>query len=146
MWMLSFVPDSLLAWIVNAILVAGIIGTCASFIARFIPFVAVYRSIIQTVGIVLLVIGVYLKGGYSVEMEWRSKVAELEAKVAKSEAESKEANARIETKIIEKIKIVKEQTTLIQEKIKNVEVKIDSQCKVAPEAIDILNEAAELKK
>jgi hypothetical protein len=91
---------------------------------------------------VLLIAGVYLKGGVGVEMEWRARVAEMEAKVAKAEAESKEANSKIQTKVVEKIRVVKEKEIVIQEKIANVKVTIDSQCKVSPEAISILNEAA----
>jgi hypothetical protein len=75
-------------------------------------------------------------------MEWRAKVAELEAKVAIAEQKSTEANVKIQTVVKEKIKYVKETRVVIQEHIKTVEAKIDSICKVAPEAIDILNEAA----
>jgi hypothetical protein len=91
---------------------------------------------------VLLVAGVYFKGGYSVEMEWRAKVAELESKVAVAEQKSKEANTQIQTVYVDRVKVVKEKQIVIQEKLKTVEVKIDANCKVVPEAIDILNDAA----
>lgn len=146
MWMLSFIPDAVLALVVNGVLIAGIVGFTASFffgfVVRWLPSIAPYRMIIQILSIVLLVAGVYFKGGYSVEMEWRKKVAELEAKVAISEQKAKDANAEIKTVFVDKVRVVKETQVVIQEKIKNVEVKVDSQCKIAPEAILILNEAA----
>jgi len=146
MWMLSFVPDAMLAWVVNTILIAGIISFVASFffgyVVRWLPAIAPYHLLIQIVSIVLLVSGVYFKGGYSVEMAWREKVAELEAKVAVAEQKSKEANTQIQTVYVDRVKVVKEKQIVIQEKLKTVEVKIDSNCKVVPEAIDILNEAA----
>jgi len=146
MWMLSFVPDAMLAWVVNTILIAGIISFVASFffgyVVRWLPAIAPYHLLIQIVSIVLLVSGVYFKGGYSVEMAWREKVTELEAKVAVAEQQSKEANTQIQTVYVDRVKVVKEKQIVIQEKIKTVEAKIDSICKVAPEAIDILNEAA----
>jgi hypothetical protein len=146
MFLLNFIPDAFLLWVVNAVLLAGIIGTVVAFFfgffVRFIPWIIPYRMFLQVIGLVLLVAGVYFKGGVGVEMEWRARVAEMEAKVAKAEAESKEANENIKEKIVEKIRYVKEKETLIQEKIVNVTVKIDSQCKVAPEAIEILNSAA----
>ena len=146
MWMLAFIPDALLAWIVNTILIAGIVGFAASFffgfVVRYLPAIAPYRMIVQIASIVLLVAGVYFKGGYSVEMEWRKKVAELEAKIAVAEQQSKDANTEIKTVYVDKVRVVKETQVVIQEKIKNVEVKIDSECKIAPEAISILNEAA----
>lgn len=146
MFLLSFIPDALLALVVNGVLIAGIVGFTASFffgfVVRWLPSIAPYRMIIQIVSIVLLVAGVYFKGGYSVEMEWRSRVKDLEAKVAIAEEKAKTANAEIRTVYVDKVRVVKETQVVIQEKIKNVEVKIDSQCKIAPEAIYILNEAA----
>lgn len=144
--MLAFIPDALLGWIINTILVAGIVGFAASFffgfVVRYLPQIAPYRMIIQVVSIILLVAGVYFKGGYSVEMEWRGRVAELEAKVQKAEAESKVANDNIKTVYVDKVRVVKETQVVVQEKIKTVEVKIDSQCKITSETVDILNEAA----
>lgn len=146
MWMLSFIPDAFLAWIINTILITGIIGFAASFffgyVVRWLPAIAPYHLLIQVVSIVLLVSGVYFKGGYSVEMEWRAKVVELEAKVALSEQQSKEVNTQIQTVYVDRVKVVKEKQIIIQEKLKTVEVKIDANCKVVPEAIDILNDAA----
>ena len=144
--MLAFIPDAFLAWVVNTILIAGIIGFAASFffgyVVRWLPAIAPYHLLIQIVSIVLLVSGVYFKGGYSVEMAWRDRVAEMEAKVAKSEAESKTANENIKTVYVDKVRVVKETQVVVQEKIKTVEVKIDSQCKITTDTVDILNAAA----
>ena len=142
MWVFSFVPDSFLLWIVNTILIAGLIGTFSSYFIRFIPPLIPYAGLVKTVGIVLLVAGVYLKGGYGVEMEWRARVAEVEAKVAKAEAQSKEANTVIQKVYVDKIKLITDTKIVIQEKIVEKEKIIDAECKVAPEAIIILNEAA----
>ena len=90
----------------------------------------------------LLVAGVFFRGGYSVEMSWRARVAELEAKVKVAEEKSKEANEQIKTVYVDRVKIVKEQQVVVQEKIKEVQVKIDSQCKITTETIDILNNSA----
>ena len=90
----------------------------------------------------MLVAGVYLRGGYGVEMEWRQKVAELEAKVAKSEEKSKEINTVIQKVYVDKVKVVKDVQIVIQEKIVEKTKIIDAECKVAPEALEILNEAA----
>lgn len=144
--MLALLPDAYLAWVVNTVLVAGIVGFAISFffgyVVRWFPAIAPYHLIIQIVSIVLLVGGVYFKGGYSVEMSWRNKVAELEAKVAIAEEKSKEANTKIQTVYVDRVKVVKEKQIVIQEKLKSVEVKIDSQCKITTETLDILNDAA----
>jgi hypothetical protein len=146
MWMLSFIPDAFLGFIIDTILVAGIISFTVSFffgfIVRWLPAIAPYHLIIQVVSIILLVSGVYFKGGYSVEMNWRNKVAALEAQVAKAEQKSKEVNEKIVTVYKDKVKVVKETQIVVQEKIKTVEVKIDSQCKITADTVDILNQAA----
>ena len=98
--------------------------------------------IIQIASIVLLVAGVYFKGGQAAEIQWRERVRELEAKVAVAEQQSKEANEALDVKTKEKVKVIRETQVVIQEKIKNVQVKIDSQCKITAETLDVLNDAA----
>ena len=120
----------------------GLLGTLSSYFIRFIPPLFPYAGLIKTIGIVLLVAGVYFRGGYGVEMEWRNKVAELEAKVAKSEEKSKEINTVIQKVYVDKVKVVKDVQIVIQEKIVEKTKIIDAECKVAPEALEILNEAA----
>jgi hypothetical protein len=147
MWMLSFVPDSLLLWIVNTILIVGAIGSFLSFfvlhkILNRFPALAPYHLLIQIVSIVLLVAGVYLKGGYGVEMAWRERVADLEAKIKVAEAKSEQANIDLAAKQKEKVKVVKEVQVVIKEKIVQVASKIDAECKVDPDAISIINDAA----
>ena len=146
MWMLAFIPDALLAWAINTVLIVGIVGFVASFffgyVVRWLPAIAPYHLLIQVVSIVLLVAGVYFKGGYSVEMVWRERVAELESKIAISEQKSKEVNEKIVTVYKDRVKVVKETQVVVQEKIKTVELKIDSQCKITAETVDILNQAA----
>lgn len=146
MWMLSFIPDALLIWAINIVLVIGIAGTVVSvmfkLVIRYFPWIIPYRLLLQLISVILLVLGVYLKGGYAVEAEWRARVAELEAKIAVAEQKSKEANTKIQTVYVDRVKVVKEKQIVIQEKLKTVEVKIDANCKVVPEAISILNDAA----
>ena len=147
MWMLSFVPDSLLLWLVNTILIVGAIGSFLSFfvlhkILNKFPALAPYHLLIQIVSIVLLVAGVYLKGGYGVEMAWRERVADLEAKIKVAEAKSEQANIDLAAKQKEKVKVVKEVQVVIKEKIVQVASKIDAECKVDPDAISIINDAA----
>ena len=146
MFLLSFIPDSILLFFINGMLSVGIIGVIISFffgsIISLIPPIAPYRLLVQIVSTVLLVGGVYFKGGYAIEMEWRQRVAELEQKVALSEQQALDATKNIQIVYIDKVKYIKENKNVIDQKIKNLEAKIDAQCKVAPEAISILNEAA----
>jgi len=146
MWMLSFLPDAFLVWIINIVLLAGIVGTTVSILfkvaIRWIPWIIPYRTLLQVISIALLLAGVYFKGGLAIEQEWRARVKDLEAKVAISEEQAKAANTKIEKVYIDRVKVVKDTQIVIQEKLKTVEVKVDAECKIVPEAISILNDAA----
>jgi len=145
MWMLSFVPDAVLHLVVFGIMITGIGIYALSFFTRFIPPLIPYSGIARIVGTILMISGVYFYGSYATEMSWRNKVSELETKVAASEAESKKTNIQIQKVYIDKVKIVKETQVVIQERIKEVEKRIDSRCTVDTEVINILNEAAKRK-
>jgi L-cysteine desulfidase len=124
----------------------------AGWLGKWIPFYGNYVKILQPVGIVLLVLGVWLRGGYDVEMSWRAKVAEAEARVAAAEQKSQETNTVIEQKIVEKTKVIKGKTEYItqyldREVVKKEEIiKYIEQCPVPKEIIDIHNQAAEMNK
>ena len=97
-------------------------------------------------------LGVWLRGGYDVEMSWRAKVADVEAKIAIAEKQSQETNTVIEQKIVEKTKVIKGKTEYItqyldREVIKKEEIiKYIEQCPVPKEIIDLHNQATELNK
>jgi len=148
--MLSFVPDSFLIWIVNTILIIGAVGSFLSFfvlhkILNKIPALAPYYLLIQVVSAVLLVAGIYFKGGYDVEASWRDKVRIAQEKAALAEQQAKEANVKLDAEIKKKQRVVKENTVVYRDRIREVEKIIDKECKVAPEAIDIHNAAAKNK-
>jgi uncharacterized membrane protein YeaQ/YmgE (transglycosylase-associated protein family) len=150
MWMLSFVPDSLLIWIVNTILIIGAVGSFLSFfvlhkLLNKIPALAPYYLLIQVVSAALLVAGIYFKGGYDVEASWRDKVRVAQEKAALAEHQAKEANVKLDAEVKKKQRVVKENTIVYRDRIREVEKIIDKECKVAPEAIDIHNAAAKNK-
>ena len=62
----------------------------------------------QIAGILLLTTGVYFQGGYTTEMAWRERVAEVEAKLAAAETRSAEVNTEIVTRVVTQTRIVRE--------------------------------------
>jgi hypothetical protein len=142
MFLLHLLPDAFLIWIINLLLVGGLIGIVVGFFGSKIPFVGTYARMIQIASIILFCIGLYWKGGYSVEADWRERVAEMEAKIKIAEEKSKEANVVIETKYKDRVKKITETKEIIVEKIKLNEKIIDAKCELDPAVISILNEAA----
>ena len=146
MWLLHLLPTSLILWIVNIAMIAGLAGILISYFIRFVPFINIYRTPIQIISIIVFCSGIYWYGGYSTEMLWRDEVTKMEEKVKESEEKSKKVNTVLKKVYVDRVKIVKQDVVVVQEKIKEVEKLIDKDCKVAPEAIQLLNEAARPRK
>jgi hypothetical protein len=93
-------------------LIAGIVGTFLSFfvinrLLRWWPGVAVYYHLLQILSLIILIAGVYFKGGYSTELEWREKVAVAEKKVAEAEAKSQQVNTVIKERVVKQLELVR---------------------------------------
>jgi hypothetical protein len=152
MWILHFLPDALVLWICNTVLLAGILLTAAAFFIRRIPVINQYRTPAQVLGIALLVTGVYWRGGYAIEQEWRERVAEVEARVAAAEAASQEENVKIVTKVVTKTQIVRTRGETITKYIDREIVRYDEKfaqggiCEIPQEFIKAHNSAAEAPK
>jgi hypothetical protein len=146
MWQLAYlwtlIPTAVITWVVNGLIVVGVIGVCASWIARWIPYFNLYRGPIQLVGIVCLVLGVYMKGGSDVETKWRSQVEDFRAKIAVAETQSKEANQRLATELRKSTQLIKEVKDANKDSIRANAVKIDSECRVSDVAISLHNSAS----
>ena len=146
MWLLHLLPDSFILFIVYALMGLGALGIIAGFFIKFIPWINIYRTPIQIVSILLFCSGVYWYGGYTTEMLWREEVAKLEEKVAEAEKQSVKTNTVIKKVYVDRVKIVKQDVVVVQEKIREIEKLIDKDCRVAPEAIQLLNQAAKPRK
>ena len=144
MWVLKFLPN----WIFYFILLFGIIGYLATYLLRFIPipFIYMYKTPIQLVSIALIVIGTFMSGAIHDNEAWLDRVHEMEAKVAKAEQESKEANDKINTKTEQvKTKIVEKQL-IVKQYIDREVAKYDNQCVIPKEFIKAINDSAEPPK
>ena len=141
-WIFSIIPDAILNWVYWGIIAVGIAGMFAGWFGKFIPVYGRYIEYIKPVGIVLVVLGVWLRGGYDTEMVWRAKVAEAEAKVAKAEEISKDANKKLETVRAQKQKVRVEYYATVKERIKEVAVQMDTECKLDPIVPKLHNDAA----
>ena len=133
-------------------MLAGILLTATAFFIQRIPIINQYRIPAQVLGIALLVAGVYWRGGYAIEQEWRERVAAVEAKVAAAEAASKETNTTIVTKVVTKTQVIRTRGADIVKYVDREVVKSDTkfapggECEIPQEFIKALNDAAEAPK
>ena len=140
MWVLKFLPD----WIFYAIFLVGVIGFAATYLFKYIPvpFIYMYRKPIQIGSVLAIIFGTFMSGAIYDNEAWLDRVREMEAKGAKAEEQSKEANTVIESKVESaKQKIVQKQV-VVKQYIDREVVKYDNSCVIPKEFIEIHNKAA----
>ena len=148
MWILHFLPESLILFATTSLLLAGIVTTTISFL----PVLAQYRTPTQVLGIALLVAGVYFRGGYAIEQEWRERVAEMEQKVAEAQAQSQKVNETVKTRVVTKTQVIRTRGENIVKYVDREVIKYDTkfapggQCELPREFVKAINDAAEAPK
>ena len=142
MWLLSIIPDSVLYGFILSVMGIGAALFVFGTFTFFLPLVKGWGFLMRTLGSLLLILSVYLYGGYGTEMKWRAEAAKLKAdmdrKVALSEAHSKQ----IVTKYVTKTKIVKEKGDVIVKKVTEyINKDADANC-VVPKSFVLLHDSA----
>ena len=143
MWWISFIPDALLRLFVHGIVALGLILTLGGSILNLIPVIKNYSRIIGLFGLPILCVGVFFEGGYGVEMSWRHRVEEMQAKIAESEAKAADANKNLSLALITRKSEIDASQKFIKDQLGKVATQIDAQCKVDPKAIELINQAAQ---
>ena len=140
-WVLSLLPESIFILIYYIMLSAGIVLYIASKLVTWIPMMGQYRLPAEVVGVVLLVVGAFFYGGHGVQKAWLERVAELEAKVKAAESKSQIVNTVIQTKIVERVKIVEKKVEVVKKEIEIQREVINAECKINDVAIELYNKA-----
>jgi len=139
-WLLGLLPD----WVWHLVLFLGIAAVLAGMFLKMVPFVSTYSLPIKAIGAVVTALALWMEGGIATEAKWLERVAELEEQVKVAEAKSAQVNTVIETVYVDKIQIVEKTKVISRNAIRNSANKIDRVCKIEPEVITILNDAAKI--
>lgn len=142
MWIIQILPN----WVFHTLLAVGILGTIAGFLLDTIPLIKRYALAIKIISPIILSLALLLEGALLDNLTWQLKVKEVEAKMAKAEAESAQANTEIVEKTNTKIAKQKEKTLIVKQYIDREVTKYDSQCIIPNEFIKAHNDAAEQAK
>jgi hypothetical protein len=138
-WLLQLIPDGIFVWITYLLFAAGVVLYVASKLVSWIPLMGQYRLPAELAGVVALVIAAYFYGGVS----YREQIAELKQQVRIAEEKSQQVNTVIETKIIEKIKVVKQNVYITREIVKEVAgQQLDAQCSLPQSTISLHDSAS----
>ena len=143
--MILWLLNSWISYIVHAVFLIGVIGTfCGSIVAR-IPVIGNYGAIVKGIAAPLLLVAIFAEGYLFASKSWIEETKKFEAKVKIAEQQAKDTNEKLGKALSDKNSAVKQQQIVMQEKIKEVEVKVNAECKIAPEVVKILNDAAKVK-
>lgn len=138
-WLLQLIPDGIFVWLTYLLFGAGVILYVASKLVSWIPLMGQYRLSAELVGIVALVIAAYFYGGIS----YREQIAEMKQRVKIAEEKSQQVNTVIETKIIEKVKVVKENVYITREIVRDTAGRqLDAQCSLPRSTVSLHDSAS----
>ena len=149
MWVLHFLPDSLILFVTNALLITGIVAALASLVVHKIPVLWRYQIPFRIAALLLLVVGVYLRGGYSVEMAWRERVHEMELQVQQYEHLADDLNKKLADAEKNKVTYIQGRVEIVKQYIDR-EVRVydetfrpGGQCEIPREFINAHNQSAQ---
>lgn len=145
MWFLSFIPDWILQWAIHGLVILGLVLTFIGSLVKFIPVIQPYALVGRQVGIVLLLIGVYFEGGYGVEMSYRARIAEMQAKIKEAEVKSAKLNEKLTVEVSKNKELIKEKVNRNAKDIQAKREAINAECKLSDDAWVLYNRAVEPK-
>ena len=140
MWILQWLPN----WLFYGVLLIGLIGFLVTYLLKFIPIPALYmyRTPIQIVSLIMVVVGVYMAGSIANEEAWLAKVKEVEAKLAEAEARGSQETVRIVEKVVVQERVVRERGQKLVQYVDREIVKYDNKCEIPSPFIEAHNQAA----
>ena len=141
-WLLQLIPDGIFVWLTYLLFGAGVLLYVASKLVSWIPLMGQYRLPAELVGVMALVVAAYFYGGIS----YREQIAEMKQRVRIAEERSQQVNTVIETKIIEKVKVVKQNVYITREIVRDTAgQQLDGQCSL-PRSTVSLHDSASLNQ
>ena len=138
MWILSFLPT----WIFHYVVCAGALAILFSTFLGFVPLISQYKIPLKYIGFALLALGIFFEGAIYNNEAWVARVTEMEAKVAKAEEESRQANDKLDKKVIVKVQQIVEKKRVLKQYIDREIIKYDNTCTIPKEFIEVHNKAA----
>jgi predicted polyphosphate/ATP-dependent NAD kinase len=102
-----------------------------------------YTLLIKILIAILILGTTFFFGHHMNEQKWLDRVKEMETKVAVAEQKSHEVNTVIETKIVEKIKFIKDTKNANKETAKLIAKQLDSSCSVPESTVMLINSASQ---
>ena len=143
MWLLNFITTSFLLIIVHGILLLGLLGFIVSYLVGIAPPIKLYDIPIRIVSCLIILCGIYLEGELSSKKYYENQIATIKQKIIDAQNQSTQINTTLTGQLQVKDQQITTLETELHKKIKQNTIIIDKNCTVDPNAIDILNAAAQ---
>jgi cytochrome c biogenesis factor len=141
MWFLNFIPDAWLHWFVHGVVALGIILSVVGAIAKNVPVIGQYGTIIKAIGGLLFIAGIFFEGGYGVEMSWRTRTNELQQKLDVAEKKSDDLKEQLDKSVSQKTTIIKEKVVKNAQDIEQKRNEVNTGCTMSNDAWMFYNRA-----
>lgn len=142
-WIVQHIIASIPLWVWTATAGGSIVLFAIAKLLGKINRLKIYAALIKIISLVVFTVSVFLAGGSGVAKVWQEEIKAKQAEVDAATAKSKSANVKIKYVIRNQIKVIHDKQVVVQHDIARDAAVIDSECKVAPQAIKDLNEATQ---
>jgi len=143
MWQIEWMVGLLPTWAFHSMIAAGSALIVASWVLKRISFVSQYNFPIYVIGTTLTIAGVWYSGMRESQAIWEARLKDMTAQVAIAEARSQQVNTVIETKVVERVKIVKDTKNANKETAKLIARQLDDRCIVPESTVMLINSASQ---
>lgn len=128
--------------LVDGMLIVGILAFAIAVALYFLRFATQAIIASAVIGVLCLLLGVYKLGVEQSNQEWAVKLAEATAKIEAVQEQSRLISKAVEVKVVKEVEVVHRTRVVYKDRVKRIAVKINNQCRIAPEVNEILNAAA----
>lgn len=142
-WIVQHIIASIPLWVWTATAGGSIVLFAIAKLLGKINRLKIYTLLIKIISLIVFTVSVFLAGGSGVAKVWQEEIKAKQAEVDAATAKSKSANVKIKYVIRNQIKVIHDKQVVVQHDIARDAAVIDSECKVAPQAIKDLNEATQ---
>jgi len=140
--MLIWLYSHMSFYFIHLLFLFGLIAAGAGFLLGSIPFVSLYSAQIKTLGILIIFLSLYLEGGLTANNEWVVKMKQVQQDINNIETKSGKIVVKVSTDYAEQVQNIHDALERIQIEIKKESTKVNADCHLSTDAIDILNDAA----
>jgi hypothetical protein len=134
---MNLIPTETLLWAIHGIVLFGIVVFISSY------FAGPYKILVSPFALVIILFGIFYEGNYYGTKDYRARIAEMETKVDEFKVESEKVNTVIQTKYVDRVKIVKEKAEENVKIIEKIVTQYDNKCELSNAAIVLHNSASQ---